>query len=60
MTKPITNIIQPKAKDIGEFEVRRALPVPGQRAVGPWVFFDHFLFVRTVLDRGSKSHRRLI
>ena len=42
MTKPITNIIQPKAKDIGEFEVRRALPVPGQRAVGPWVFFDHF------------------
>lgn len=38
----IATLITPKAKDIGDFEVRRALPQVRQRAVGPWVFFDHF------------------
>lgn len=38
----ITTLITPKAKDIGDFEVRRALPQVRQRSVGPWVFFDHF------------------
>lgn len=38
----IQMLITPKAKDIGEFEVRRALPQVKQRSVGPWVFFDHF------------------
>ncbi len=38
----IATLITPKAKDIGEFEVRRALPQVGTRSVGPWVFFDHF------------------
>ncbi len=35
-------ILQPRAKDIGEFAVRRALPFAAQRSIGPWVFFDHF------------------
>lgn len=34
-------IIEPKAKDLGGFSVRRALPYAKQRMVGPWVFFDH-------------------
>lgn len=38
----IMKSIEPKQKDIGAFVVRRALPVIGQRQVGPFVFFDHF------------------
>lgn len=34
--------IQPHLADLGDFSVRRALPVAQQRMVGPWVFFDHF------------------
>ena len=40
--RAIQILITPKAKDIGDFEVRRALPQIGTRSVGPWVFFDHF------------------
>lgn len=28
-------------QDLGGFSVRRLLPHQAQRAVGPWVFFDH-------------------
>jgi hypothetical protein len=36
-------LIQPHAKDLGGgFVVRRLLPTAQQRAVGPFVFFDHF------------------
>lgn len=38
----IKSVLNPRAKDIGEFEVRRALPFIQQRAIGPWIFFDHF------------------
>lgn len=41
-TSAIKAVLQPRAKDIGEFEVRRALPFIQQRSIGPWVFFDHF------------------
>ena len=41
-TSSIKVILKPRAKDIGEFKVRRALPFVQQRAIGPWVFFDHF------------------
>lgn len=34
-------IIKPTEKDLGEFTVRRILPHAEQRAVGPFVFFDH-------------------
>lgn len=37
------HLIQPQAKDLGEgFIVRRALPAPKTRMVGPFIFFDHF------------------
>lgn len=34
--------LQPVVKDIGDFEVRRVLPAEDRRAVGPFVFWDHF------------------
>lgn len=33
--------IKPKQKDLGEFTVRRVLPAPRRRMVGPFIFFDH-------------------
>lgn len=36
----IETIVVPRARDIGGFEVRRALPSAGRRMVGPFVFFD--------------------
>lgn len=37
---PVAAVITPKAKDIGGFEVRRALPSIERRSIGPFVFFD--------------------
>ncbi|KXI26880.1 pirin family protein [Paraglaciecola hydrolytica] len=34
-------LIQPRAKDLGEFSVRRTLPTTERKMVGPWIFFDH-------------------
>ena len=34
-------VIRPKTKDLGDFAVRRVLPAPRQRMVGPFIFFDH-------------------
>ncbi|MBT8446591.1 MAG: pirin family protein, partial [Gammaproteobacteria bacterium] len=34
-------LITAKDRDIGGFSVRRVLPAPECRAVGPFVFFDH-------------------
>jgi len=34
-------LIEPRAADLGEFTVRRALPSRERRMVGPFVFFDH-------------------
>jgi redox-sensitive bicupin YhaK (pirin superfamily) len=34
-------VIRPKEKDLGEFTVRRVLPVPQRRMVGSFIFFDH-------------------
>ena len=33
--------VEPRAADLGEFTVRRALPAREQRMVGPFVFLDH-------------------
>lgn len=41
-TTAIKSVLKPRGKDIGEFEVRRALPFIQQRSIGPWIFFDHF------------------
>jgi redox-sensitive bicupin YhaK (pirin superfamily) len=36
----IDTLIIPRARDIGGFEVRRALPAPKRQMVGPFIFFD--------------------
>lgn len=36
----IETLIIPRARDIGAFEVRRALPAPDRQMVGPFIFFD--------------------
>lgn len=37
---PIDLLIVPRARDIGGFEVRRALPSAKRKLVGPFIFFD--------------------
>jgi redox-sensitive bicupin YhaK (pirin superfamily) len=41
MSACIELVIKPKPRDLGEFTVRRALPSPERRTVGPFIFFDH-------------------
>lgn len=36
----IETVIVPRARDLGSFEVRRALPAPKRQMVGPFIFFD--------------------
>ena len=36
----IETLIIPRTRDIGGFEVRRALPAPQRQMVGPFIFFD--------------------
>jgi redox-sensitive bicupin YhaK (pirin superfamily) len=38
--KALETVIVPRPRDIGGFEVRRALPSAERRSVGPFVFFD--------------------
>ena len=38
----IQHVVVPSAKDLGGFEVRRALPAIAKQMVGPFIFFDHF------------------
>ncbi|HEX6142784.1 MAG TPA: pirin family protein [Geminicoccaceae bacterium] len=37
---PIETVIVPRARDIGSFEVRRALPSAAKQMIGPFIFFD--------------------
>lgn len=37
----VETVIVPGARDLGGFEVRRALPSKERQMVGPFVFFDH-------------------
>jgi redox-sensitive bicupin YhaK (pirin superfamily) len=37
---PIDTVVVPRTRDLGGFEVRRALPSARRRMVGPFVFFD--------------------
>lgn len=37
----IDTLIIPRARDLGGFAVRRALPAPKRQMVGPFIFFDH-------------------
>ncbi len=38
----IQHVIIPRARDLGNFEVRRALPSVERQMVGPFIFFDQF------------------
>jgi redox-sensitive bicupin YhaK (pirin superfamily) len=41
MTSAIDRVIESRPRDLGGFTVRRALPSPTQRLVGPFIFYDH-------------------
>jgi redox-sensitive bicupin YhaK (pirin superfamily) len=48
----IETLIVPRARDIGGFEVRRALPAPKRQMVGPFIFFDQMGPAEFVSGRG--------
>lgn len=48
----IETVILPRTSDLGDFEVRRALPAPGRRMVGPFIFFDEMGPVEFVTGQG--------
>jgi hypothetical protein len=48
----IETLIVPRARDIGAFEVRRALPAPKRQMVGPFIFFDQMGPAEFVTDQG--------
>jgi redox-sensitive bicupin YhaK (pirin superfamily) len=45
-------VIVPRARDLGDFEVRRALPHGKRQMVGPFIFFDHFGPVQFIAGKG--------
>lgn len=48
----IETLIIPRARDLGEFEVRRALPAPKRQMVGPFIFFDQMGPAEFLTDQG--------
>ena len=48
----IETLIVPRARDIGAFEVRRALPSPKRQMVGPFIFFDQMGPAELLTDEG--------
>ncbi|KQT65765.1 MULTISPECIES: pirin family protein [unclassified Aureimonas] len=48
----IETLIVPRARDLGSFEVRRALPAPQRQMVGPFIFFDQMGPVEFLTDGG--------
>ena len=40
-TETIALVVDARPRDLGGFSVRRALPSPKRRLVGPFIFFDH-------------------
>ena len=51
-TNAIELVIVPRTRDIGAFNVRRALPHGKRQMVGPFIFFDHFGPVQFIGRRG--------
>lgn len=45
-------VIVPRARDLGGFAVRRALPHGKRQMVGPFIFFDHFGPVQFLAGQG--------
>ena len=48
----IEHVIVPRARDIGGFEVRRALPSAAKQMVGPFIFFDQMGPAEFLLGKG--------
>jgi len=48
----IDTIIVPRARDLGGFEVRRALPASKRQMVGPFIFFDQMGPAEFLTDQG--------
>ncbi|MFT5509550.1 MAG: redox-sensitive bicupin YhaK (pirin superfamily) [Hyphomicrobiaceae bacterium] len=48
----IETMIVPRTRDIGDFEVRRALPAPKRQMVGPFIFFDQMGPAEFINDQG--------
>ena len=48
----IETLIIPRARDLGGFEVRRALPAPQRQMVGPFIFFDQMGPAEFITDGG--------
>ncbi|WP_370211966.1 pirin family protein [Roseovarius sp.] len=48
----IETLIVPRARDLGAFEVRRALPAPKRQMVGPFIFFDQMGPVEFLTGQG--------
>jgi redox-sensitive bicupin YhaK (pirin superfamily) len=48
----IEQVIVPRARDLGGFEVRRALPSVGRKMVGPFIFFDQMGPAEFILGQG--------
>jgi redox-sensitive bicupin YhaK (pirin superfamily) len=49
---PIEMVIVPRARDLGGFEVRRALPSSRRQMVGPFIFFDQMGPAEFLLGQG--------
>ncbi|HEY0960856.1 MAG TPA: pirin family protein, partial [Pseudomonadales bacterium] len=49
---PVASVLVPRARDIGDFAVRRALPGSHPRTIGPFVFFDQMGPVTFEAGRG--------
>jgi len=48
----IEHIIVPRARDLGGFEVRRALPAAEKQMVGPFIFFDQMGPAEFIVGQG--------
>jgi len=48
----IATLIIPRSRDLGGFEVRRALPAPKRQMVGPFIFFDQVGPAEFVTNQG--------
>ena len=48
----IETVIVPRARDLGGFEVRRALPSPRRQMVGPFIFWDQMGPADFVIGQG--------
>ncbi len=48
----IETVIVPRARDIGDFEVRRALPASARQMVGPFIFFDQMGPAEFITNQG--------